>query len=58
MAAMIAKDRYTISDLTNNGDNYDYNDPYDFFQFLKDRSNNNSAKVNDDGILLKEFILH
>ncbi len=49
MAAMIAKDGYTISDLTNNGDNYDYNDPYDFFQFLKDRSNNNSAKVNDDG---------
>lgn len=50
MAAMIAKEGFTISDLISNGNNYDYNDPYDFFQFLKDRSHNDYYnKRNDDG---------
>ena len=50
MMAMIAKNGNTISNLQSiTGD---YNDPYDFFQFLKDRSNNDyggDPKPNPDG---------
>jgi hypothetical protein len=49
MMAMIAKNGYSLSDLPSIENTY--NDPYDFIQFLKDRSTNSyaSEKKNPDG---------